>query len=63
MTMRKRAGLRLHRALLYWGLLNHPFGREYVREHYSPTGKETKPPAESTVDTIPVAPADPDASR
>ncbi|AGB33741.1 hypothetical protein Natpe_4007 (plasmid) [Natrinema pellirubrum DSM 15624] len=39
MDRRKRLGLRLHRALLYWGLLRHPRGRAAAREQYTPTGK------------------------
>jgi len=40
MGLRKRLGLRLHRALLYWGLLEHPCGREYAKEQYTPFGGE-----------------------
>ncbi|WP_312907596.1 hypothetical protein [Natronosalvus caseinilyticus] len=61
MDVRKRIGLRLHRTMVYWGLLHHPFGRDYVRKHYSPTGKETIPIEETPVDTIPVTSTDPDA--
>jgi hypothetical protein len=32
-------GIRLHRSLVYWGLLKHPYGREYAKQHYTPTGK------------------------
>lgn len=60
MSVRKRALGRIERAMTYWGLLKHPFGREYVREHYSPTGK--KKATEETVVEIPtVGPTDPDA--
>ncbi len=38
MGLRKRLGLRLHRALLYWGLLDHPRSHEYVKERYTPLG-------------------------
>ncbi len=44
MDRRKRLGLRLHRALLYWGLLRHPRGRAAARERYTPTGKRRAPP-------------------
>lgn len=40
MSLQKRLGLRLHRALLYWGLLDHPYGREYAKERYTPFGGE-----------------------
>lgn len=40
MSLRKRLGLRLHRALLYWGLLEHPYGREHAKERYTPLGGE-----------------------
>ena len=40
MELRKRLGLRLHRALLYWGLLDHPRGREYAKARYTPLGGE-----------------------
>ncbi|OAQ54125.1 hypothetical protein HTG_00930 [Natrinema mahii] len=42
MSLRKRLGLRLHRALLYWGLLDHPYGREYAKERYTPLGGESE---------------------
>ncbi|WP_169331194.1 hypothetical protein [Natrinema versiforme] len=47
MDRRKRLGLRLHRALLYWGLLRHPRGRAAARKQYTPTGKrrDQGPPA------------------
>jgi hypothetical protein len=32
-------GVRLHRMLVYWGLLKHPYGREYAKQQYTPTGK------------------------
>jgi hypothetical protein len=38
MDRRKRLGLRLHRALLYWGLLEHPRGRDRAKEQYTPFG-------------------------
>jgi|GEM_PF-1439773 hypothetical protein len=41
MDLRKRLGLRLHRALLYWGLLEHPRGRDYAKERYTPLGGES----------------------
>jgi len=33
------AGLRLHRLLVRWGLLRHPYGRPHARRHYTLTGK------------------------
>ncbi|MFB1066337.1 hypothetical protein [Natrinema sp. H-ect4] len=47
MDRRKRLGLRLHRALLYWGLLRHRRGRAAAREQYTPTGKRRAPPDDS----------------
>lgn len=38
MTLRRWLTLRLHRALVYHGLLKHPYGIEYAREKYTPTG-------------------------
>ncbi|QSW98236.1 hypothetical protein [Haloterrigena alkaliphila] len=61
MNARKRVLVRLERTMAYWGLLKHPFGREYVREHYSPTGKQRKDPEETVVDIPTVGSADPDA--
>lgn len=43
MDRRKRLGLRLHRALLYWGLLEHPRGRECAKAQYTPTGALREP--------------------
>lgn len=34
----RRLTHRLHRALVYHGLLKHPYGHAYAREHYTPTG-------------------------
>jgi len=53
MAVRKRVGFRLHRVLLYRGLLKHPYGRKFAREHYSLTGKERTLPAKTADDTIP----------
>lgn len=61
MNLRKRVLVRVERTMCYWGLLKHPFGREYVREHYSPTGRETKAPEERAVEIPTVEPTDPDA--
>lgn len=61
MSIRKRALGRIERTMTYWGLLKHPFGREYVREHYSPTGKEKKATEETVVEIPTVGPTDPDA--
>ena len=33
---------RLIRAFTYWGLLKHPFGREYARAQYGPLGGTTE---------------------
>lgn len=30
---------RLQCAFIRWGLLKHPYGREYAREHYTLSGK------------------------
>jgi hypothetical protein len=38
MDLRKRLGVRLHRALLYWGLRDHPRGRDRAQERYTPFG-------------------------
>jgi len=38
MSIRRRIVFRLHRCLLYWGLLDHPHGRHYVKDHYTPLG-------------------------
>ena len=42
MIVRRVLVTRLHRLLLYWGLLSHPYGREYVRERYTPTGGRSR---------------------
>lgn len=38
-TVHKRIGLRLHRLLVRWGLLKHPYGRTYAKNHITMTGK------------------------
>ncbi|GAB3037479.1 hypothetical protein [Natronobiforma cellulositropha] len=48
MSFRTRLTLRLHRLLVYWGLLKHPFGRDYVAEHYTPTGGQSTPAGDET---------------
>lgn len=37
--MRDKVATRFHRICVRWGLLKHPYGREYVTEHYTITGK------------------------
>lgn len=44
MDRRKRLGLRLHRALLYWERVRPPRGRAAARERYTPPGKCRAPP-------------------
>ncbi|WP_083902837.1 hypothetical protein [Natrinema versiforme] len=61
MSAHKRVMCRLERTMGYWGLLKHPFGREYVRQHYSPTGKEKKAPEETATKIPIVGPTEPDA--
>lgn len=36
--IRRRLLQRVHRIFVYWGLVKHPFGREYVKETYTPSG-------------------------
>jgi hypothetical protein len=33
-----RVGTRLHRALVYWGLLKHPYGQAYAKRRYTWAG-------------------------
>lgn len=40
-----RAVLRLHGLFVRWGLLDHPYGREYARTHYTVTGRRRDPDA------------------
>jgi hypothetical protein len=40
---------RLVNLFAYWGLIEHPYGREYVRERYTITGRRL-PDRESTRD-------------
>jgi len=39
MQVRRAVVVRLTRLLVRWNLLGHPHGREYVREHYTLTGR------------------------
>lgn len=61
MSVRKRVLGRIERTMTYWGLLKHPFGQEYVREHYSPTGKKKKATEETAVEIPTVGPSESDA--
>ncbi|ADB60112.1 hypothetical protein Htur_1221 [Haloterrigena turkmenica DSM 5511] len=61
MSVRKRVLGRIERTMTYWGLLEHPFGIEYVRDHYSPTGKKIKATEETVVEIPTVGPSESDA--
>ena len=61
MSVRKRTVVRLQRTMCYWGLLKHPFGVEYVRDHYTATGKRDRDPEETATEIPAVGPTDPDA--
>jgi hypothetical protein len=47
MKLRKRIVLRIVRIFVYWGLIRHPYGREYAQWRYTPTGGFIEEPAES----------------
>lgn len=36
--IKRRVTIRLHRILVRWGLLSHPYGRRYVKQHYGLLG-------------------------
>jgi len=38
MEFRRRVLYRVHRLFVYWGLVDHPYGREYAKAHYTPFG-------------------------
>ena len=38
MELRRRVLYRVHRLFVYWGLVDHPYGREYAKAHYTPLG-------------------------
>lgn len=42
MTLRQRVTFRLVRALHYYGVLKHPYGRDYARQRYTPFGGESR---------------------
>jgi len=55
MDWRKRLGLRLHRVLLYWGLLAHPRGRTAAKRRYTPTGSCREPEAVTDANDTPTS--------
>jgi hypothetical protein len=43
------------RVLVYWGLVGHPYGIEYARWRYSPTGRFIEDPEDSSPEESPEA--------
>lgn len=46
MDLKRRFLYRVQRLFVYWGLLEHPYGREYAKDRYTPLGNYSDgPPA------------------